>query len=153
MKIHGSFRVPLGKRLIRFLFIAYLMDLLHRLLPYCCCFALQRVVERSLWDGRLSDSCCCADWCDYSRQSHSSCSCHPEETSKYLAKVSSASSSLHVILPLLACNFLLIILSPRFHRVHYPSHLAYSYFGQVPVQTDRFCAFWEGSSSEVMNEK
>ena len=41
----------------------------------------------------------------------------------------------HVILALLACNFLLI-------SIELPIALAYSSSGQVPVESDRFCAFW-----------
>ena len=41
----------------------------------------------------------------------------------------------HVILAVLACNFLLL-------TIELPITLCFSYFGHVPVESDRFCAFW-----------
>ena len=41
----------------------------------------------------------------------------------------------HVILVLLACNFLMLI-------IELPITLLFSYFGRVPIENDRFCAFW-----------
>ena len=41
----------------------------------------------------------------------------------------------HVVLALLACNFPLL-------TIELPITLLFSYFGHVPIESDRFCAFW-----------